>query len=50
MCGAARTLSSAQLLSPLEMRLLGPLGVPVGFLLGFWFLETWSFVLEIFLL
>lgn len=50
MCGAACTLSSAQLLSPLEMRLLGPLGVPVGFLLGFWFLETWSFVLEIFLL
>lgn len=50
MCGAACTLSSAQLLSPLEMRLLGPLGVPVGFLLGFWFLETWSFVLKIFLL
>lgn len=48
--GAACSLSSAQLLSPLEMRLLGPLGVPVGFLLGFWFLEMWSFVLEIFLL
>lgn len=42
------TVSSEQLLSLLEMRLLGPLVVSVGFLCSFWFLESWSFVPEIF--